>query len=205
MLTVITNDFEDQKTRCWILSALAKLSSCNSFVMSDQLAVCLNYYSKSKDIETAERSKDFINLYKYTAALRQSQQIVFDENLSFLDKYVNESIKNGAKPYDKSKSLKVAIGNQSQAEPEIYYKKKDQDVFVNLKPVGNEDVQVKFTGEKKWSLERGYQENKQESKPKPVIEAQSSQNVKKTQSISSEDFKQKAQSSNGGVFRQTIE
>jgi len=35
LLSVITNDFEDESPRNWILNALAKLSSCSSFQMRD--------------------------------------------------------------------------------------------------------------------------------------------------------------------------
>lgn len=35
LLSVITNDFEDESPRNWILNALAKLSSCPSFQMRD--------------------------------------------------------------------------------------------------------------------------------------------------------------------------
>lgn len=36
-MTVITNEFEDSSARSWILSALAKLSSCPAFEMGEEL------------------------------------------------------------------------------------------------------------------------------------------------------------------------
>ena len=44
LLTVITNEFEDVSTRGYILSALAKLSSCPGFGMADELSACFEYY-----------------------------------------------------------------------------------------------------------------------------------------------------------------
>lgn len=37
LMTAITNEFDDVSTRSWILSALAKLSSCPSFVLGEDL------------------------------------------------------------------------------------------------------------------------------------------------------------------------
>lgn len=37
---------------------------------------------------------------KYNAALRKSHMVNFDENLSFLDGFVQNAISNGAKPYN---------------------------------------------------------------------------------------------------------
>lgn len=37
LMTCITNEFEDNSTRSWILAALAKLSSAPSFSMGEEL------------------------------------------------------------------------------------------------------------------------------------------------------------------------
>lgn len=44
LLTVITNEFEDNSARNWILTSLAKISSCSAFEMSDQIEACFQYY-----------------------------------------------------------------------------------------------------------------------------------------------------------------
>lgn len=48
LLTVVTNEFEDQQTRAWILCALAKLQSCTAFEMGEQVQACFEYYSRSR-------------------------------------------------------------------------------------------------------------------------------------------------------------
>lgn len=64
---------------------------------------------------------------KYNAALRKSQMVNFDDNLSFLDGFVDNAIANGAKPYDSKKSMQAAMGVQNEASKDLYYEPKAPD------------------------------------------------------------------------------
>lgn len=110
LLNTITNEFENISSRGWILSSLGKLSSCPGFELTDQVNACFDYYSGSQNLSVYLRSKDYSNLQKYNSALRQSSLIHFEDKMSFLNSFVENSIMHGAKIYDKSKSMHVSMG-----------------------------------------------------------------------------------------------
>ena len=80
--------------------------------MRDELSACLEYYSKSRTLDVYQRSIDFLHLSKYNAALRKSNLVVFDENLEFLNGFVQTARLKGSKDYDKSRCIKSALASQ---------------------------------------------------------------------------------------------
>lgn len=70
LLDCIVTSFEDVITRGWVLNALAKLSSCSAFSMSEEVADCFEFYSDSVAGEVSNRAVEYKILSKYNAALR---------------------------------------------------------------------------------------------------------------------------------------
>lgn len=69
--------------------------------MHDQVKNILNGFSKSFDIEIYQRSLESKKLARYNAALRLNNKLNFDEDLEFLNDFVEDSKKKGAKEYRK--------------------------------------------------------------------------------------------------------
>ena len=83
--------------------------------MHDQVKSILNNHSKSFDIEICQRSLgktyhdlESKKLAKYNAALRLNNKINFEDDLGFLNTFVENALRNGAKPYKKVQTSAVA-------------------------------------------------------------------------------------------------
>lgn len=149
--------------------------------MQDELAACLEYYQKSKNMDVSQRSHDFKQLAKYNAALRKSGLVNFDENLAFLDSFVQQTrLKGGCREYDKNKSLKTALGgggnanfssggnNDQRPSQELIFEYKPQDRLQIHKPLGKDEEVIKVKGDTKWGAD-GYKEAQENTKAATTI------------------------------------
>lgn len=51
LIKSLSIDYEDNKTKVWVLNALAKLSSCKGFQMHKEIKAVLEEYSTNSDME----------------------------------------------------------------------------------------------------------------------------------------------------------
>ncbi|EGR32873.1 hypothetical protein IMG5_068280 [Ichthyophthirius multifiliis] len=186
LLEYITNDFEDKNTRGWMLNALAKLSSCPAFSMQEELAQCFDYYADSYNPEVASRAKEYKILSKYNAALRQSQALVIDPKLNFLNDFIEKAVMNGAKKYEQSKSMKMAYGQTTTQNQQIYFEAKQSDKL-QYKNNGDQEEELKLNIKQRIYGPDGVNEIEQ---PKPLSYKIQENNSNK-KSISSKDYQEK--------------
>ena len=126
LIKCLEHDYEAESTKVWVIDAIIKLSSTKEFQLHDRVKTILNSYSGNNEIELYQRSLESKKLAKYNAALRFHSKISFDEELSFLEGFINNARKNGAKEYKK-----VELSQVSDAELRFtpYEPKKIQSSF----------------------------------------------------------------------------
>lgn len=99
LIKSLSVDYEDSNTKVWVLNALGKISSCKGFQMHKDVKAILEEYSASNVIDVSGRALEYRKLAKYNAALRISDTIQFDPNMTFLRTFIENSKKQGAKEY----------------------------------------------------------------------------------------------------------
>lgn len=112
LLQLGQKDLEDQRPFVWVLDALAKLSTCEGFDPSHPgLKEFMDRMAKSPDPLVSLRVSEIRQLGKFNAFLRCSGMLDFDGSLSFLEGYIGLAAKQGAKPYQRSKTAVQAEGS----------------------------------------------------------------------------------------------
>lgn len=95
-------NFYEKNTLSWVLGALMKINSQTNY----DLAYFLKSLRLSKDIDLTQRLKEFDLITKH-CFMKDSQSLLeVDENLSFLDVYVDKYKKLGFKLYDPQRNIK---------------------------------------------------------------------------------------------------
>ena len=97
LIKCLEYDYEAESNKVWVIDAIIKLSSTKEFQLHEKVKAILNAYSGNNEIELYQRSLESKKLAKYNAALRFHNKISFDEDLSFLEGFVSNARRNGAK------------------------------------------------------------------------------------------------------------
>lgn len=76
--------------------------------MFDQVRAVFVKYTQIRSLDCQQRAIDFSTLAKYNAALKRSQNVNIDPNLSFLNAFVAAEKLKGAAAYDPKLQVKAA-------------------------------------------------------------------------------------------------
>jgi len=105
---VAERPFEDLSTRCYIVSALSKIVA-QTGIQSDDVKEIATKYISSKQLELQQRCYELMELLDDTNLMSEvlpmdasTEDLEADEDLSFLDDFVEEAISAGARRYDSS-------------------------------------------------------------------------------------------------------
>lgn len=109
MLEYLINKHYDQdKTKCILISAITKIHSEIEFKEFDFVKVLMEKYACDKDVELQHRCLEYLRMssagIKSSSNIKVlSEDIEIDSKLSFLDLYVRKKISEGGKQYDRNK------------------------------------------------------------------------------------------------------
>eukprot|EP00743_Colponemidia_sp_Colp-15_P002166 GILK01002351.1.p1 GENE.GILK01002351.1~~GILK01002351.1.p1 ORF type:complete len:1062 (-),score=193.43 GILK01002351.1:67-3252(-) len=105
MCEAVDRQFEDPCTRGWIVTAIMKLTA-QLGTLTNQVQVMLARYGQSRSVDIQQRCYEFAELARDMGTMREvlpvdasCEDLEPDENLSFLDIYVQDALQHGAKPY----------------------------------------------------------------------------------------------------------
>jgi AP-4 complex subunit epsilon-1 len=116
-LSKLRSDCTSSSTKNWILSALAKISSCPGFDNKD-VAKFLNDMKESTNAEWRQRAFEYSKLPLGIVNITQIQN--YDVNLSFLKPAIVKAIDAGMPKYDPTKlNLSLVIAKQDNAPVEL--------------------------------------------------------------------------------------
>lgn len=144
-------NFYEKNTLSWVLGALMKINSQTNY----DLAYFLKSFHLSKDIDLTQRLKEFDLTTKH-CFIKDSQSLLdINENLSFLDVYVDKYKKLGYKLYDPQRNIKdkTNINEDSTAKTTTNSNNDDDETKIHYqgKKFWDNQTPSKIDSEKKLS------------------------------------------------------
>eukprot|EP00359_Climacostomum_virens_P008216 CAMPEP_0204903846 /NCGR_PEP_ID=MMETSP1397-20131031/4513_1 /ASSEMBLY_ACC=CAM_ASM_000891 /TAXON_ID=49980 /ORGANISM="Climacostomum Climacostomum virens, Strain Stock W-24" /LENGTH=781 /DNA_ID=CAMNT_0052072551 /DNA_START=1123 /DNA_END=3468 /DNA_ORIENTATION=+ len=122
--------FEDDMTKGWLLTAAMKLAGNE---LSDDLRHTVSRLSMSKNENIEQRCYEFAGITMkigHNINLKGNLNLEIDPTLTFLDRYVQEQLTQGANPYDPERSRKNMSFLMKKSPNEDY---KASDAFQSLR------------------------------------------------------------------------
>ena len=104
---LLTKSYDDEVTKCILITAITKLHSNINFRELDFITEIIEKYSRDINTEMQQRCAEYKRLLKTNTIMLKNQftttldDLDIDCNLSFLNSYVNDRIRKGAKRYDR--------------------------------------------------------------------------------------------------------
>lgn len=118
-------------TKSWILGAILKMGSkvlSTGQSIPNNVVQLVTKYQNSLFVDLQQRSFEFLELLKSPQTFQRvvppentfNLEIQIDENLSFLDGYVEMALKNGAKAYNNDPIAKAKLAAEAASEHSLY-------------------------------------------------------------------------------------
>jgi hypothetical protein len=106
---LLNKTYDDEMTKCLVITAITKLHSNLNFIELDFIDNIIQKYSKDQNVEIQQRCLEYKKLIKTRIPIAKNQfttildDIDIDTSLSFLDNFVSQKISQGAKEYDRER------------------------------------------------------------------------------------------------------
>jgi len=123
---LLNKTYDDDITKCMLITAITKIHSSMNFAPLDFVKNLFDKYAKDKNVEIQQRCLEYTRLVNTNTSVNKNQfttisdELDIDNNLSFLNDYVAERVRAGAKAYNKSTNEeRKSIFNKEEFELKV--------------------------------------------------------------------------------------
>jgi len=112
---LLSKTYDDERVRCWLITALTKLHSSIGFKPIESIESIIKRFSRDKNVEIQQRCLEYSRILTSETQIERNQfttiqdECDIDTSFSFLNNFVDTKIKQGFKKYDRKRFEKGLV------------------------------------------------------------------------------------------------